>query len=83
MVKIYNECNIDVNKARSSKFTNFKEWDKDTLIHGDHIDDGRINKWKSHIEVAHHDFVNDLFRNDLERWEFEPKLSASFTPKGI
>lgn len=64
---IIKNTNIDINKKRAEKFKDFKSWDKDTLIHGNHINTGSINSWKNHItEDLHLFYKNTTLFSDYE-----------------
>ena len=44
--KILEDCSLEKNKERAATMSDFSEWDKGNLIHGNHIStDGKIGSW--------------------------------------
>jgi hypothetical protein len=52
--KIMNETNMVINRKRSGKLNTFHMWDSETMIHGNHVANGGINIWKSHVDKSLH-----------------------------
>lgn len=67
---VKNECNLEVNKKRASKMKNFSEWDKESEIHGDHIVNGKVNKWRNYILKEDIELVNNIFSDELINWDY-------------
>jgi len=56
------EYSIEKNKQRASKFSSFQEYDKDTLIHGNHLSSNGMSKvWKELFTPA----VCEITKRDL------------------
>lgn len=64
--KILEETSLEKNKQRSSVMRGFHEWDKTTLIHGNHISsNGKIGSWK--------DLVPELKPETVDKIETEAR----------
>ena len=53
------DTNLDVNKSRSSLYDSFGIWNKETMIHGNHVNNGNVGMWKSHLSEDLHQYYSD------------------------
>jgi hypothetical protein len=51
---INKETSLDENKKIQQNFSKFEEWDKESGIHGNHINGGEVGKWQRLIPIELH-----------------------------
>lgn len=69
--KISIECSFKKNKDISSKYNSFREWDKDSQIHGLHLYKGEIGTWKEFVKESDESYINGLLYSYLKEWNYE------------
>ena len=60
--KINQETSISANIEIQNKFHSFNEWDKESGIHGNHLNGGEIGKWQYLIPINLHTYFKKRIR---------------------
>ena len=67
----YDEFSFENNKKISDNYKEWLKWDPDKLIHGGHLYKGEVGTWKEFIKDEDINYINDLFYENLKKWDFE------------
>jgi len=68
--EIKNKFNIEKNKERQMLFNDFKQYDKQTQIHGNHIYKGEVGGWKTELSKQEQTMLNKEFKIQLIKWGY-------------
>jgi hypothetical protein len=67
--EIIEYTNYDINKQRSAQYSSFKKYNKETLIHGQHVSSGEKNEWKKHlIPELHEHLIYSSLGKKYDEW---------------
>lgn len=61
---------IESNKKIAEKFKHFGEYDKTSLIHGDHVYKGSIGGWKEFVPEDLHGYLESSLSDALKKWGY-------------
>jgi predicted O-linked N-acetylglucosamine transferase (SPINDLY family) len=64
------EFSRETNKKKADTMDDFQTWDKDSFIHGDHINSTKISYWEEKIPKDLHTYVVNKFVNTLNKLNY-------------
>jgi predicted O-linked N-acetylglucosamine transferase (SPINDLY family) len=58
------------NKEIADGLSGFEVWEKDSFIHGDHINSDSLSYWKTRVPGEYHDMIVSGFLTHLNKWGY-------------